>query len=98
MMDARLYGDGLMQERCNSIALAMELRFFLTYWCVIYGPSQYKDVTLFSIVSPFIKIGQSHDCLYFIMEIPIPAKVVFILKWAQTMLVMLGSCLYLTVT
>ena len=45
------------------------------------GPNSIKICRLTSIGIPIIKIRWSHDCLIFIMEIPIPGRTVFILRW-----------------
>ena len=45
-------------------------------------PPQYENAIFTSITIPMIKVRQSHDCLVLIMVIPIPGKMVFILKQA----------------
>ena len=42
---------------------------------------------------PIIKIRQSHDCLIFIMQIPIPGKMVFILRWSALLALCEGNSL-----
>ena len=46
------------------------------------GPSQYKRTILITQAFPWY-MRLSHDLLIFIMEIPIPGNMVFILKWSQ---------------
>ena len=52
----------------------------ITFLWGTWGPSQYKDA---SLGIPTIKIKLSHDCVIVIMEIPIPGKAVFILRWGS---------------
>ena len=82
----RKYINGLVQERCNSSALAMELRLS----CInpqtcrhkdrIQGVGSIQGCHPTSIGNPTAEIRRSYDRLIFIMEIPIPGKTIFILK------------------
>ena len=45
-----------------------------------WGPSQYKDIILLSIGITMLNIRRSRDRLVFYMGIPIPEKMVFILR------------------
>ena len=60
--------DGLIQERCNSIANALELHLYCT------NPSICRVV----IRSPFIKTRHSYNCLTFIIGILILLRHIYI--------------------
>ena len=74
--------DGLVQERRNSLASALELRLSCTKplkWC--QAPSQYKDTVLAAKGIFIMVIRWSHDHLIIIMGIAIPGNRLYFEIW-----------------